>query len=380
VALRVISCEGYKAFSQPTALELGAITVIFGKNNSGKTTLARLPIFLAASLSDPSFYALKSTGVNFGSSFNDLASAEQVHSRVTMSLTWDESSIQVTLQRVSSPEGEDRVVLINLIVDDETAVQRDIAEAFGAESNASSILEELSAVQESSLQGHQDDLRRVSASILHIPSARPKIEAVYLLRDPSSWTVEEFPYIMAADRSLVETTARWMAETLHVQSLAVDYAGFAFRLAARERMTAINLANAGRGSQSALPVAGILSGVADERVKPALVIVEEPEVHLHPSAHGALADLAIRAAARTQILVETHSENFILRLRRRISEGSLNPEELRLYYVDEHHQVNAITVNKFGSAEDWPRGVFESDVEEAEAIVRAKLAAMNVDR
>ncbi len=379
MVLRVISCEGYKAFNQPTVLEFGAITVIFGKNNSGKTTLARLPMFLAASLSDSNFYALKSAGVNFGSSFNDLASAEQVHPRMTMSLTWDESSIQATLQRVSSPEGKDRVVLVNLTVDN-TTVQRDITEAFEAESSTSSVLDRLSAEQRSSLERHQKILHRVSASILHIPSARPNIEPAYRLRDPSNWTVEELPYLMAADRSLVETTAEWMAEALHVQSLAVDYAGFAFRLAARERMTVINLAHAGRGSQSVLPVAGILSGVADERVKPALVIVEEPEVHLHPSAHGALADLAIRAAARAQVLVETHSENFILRLRRRISEGKLNPEELRLYYVNEDHQVDAITVNKFGGAEDWPRGVFESDVEEAEAIVKAKLAAINADR
>ena len=51
--------------------------------------------------------------------------------------------------------------------------------------------------------------------------------------------------------------------------------------------------------------------------------VEEPELHLHPSAHALVADLFLQAAtsdgSRVRFLVETHSETFLLRLRRRIA-------------------------------------------------------------
>ncbi len=43
MSLKQVWCEGYKAFSRRTDLELRPVTVVFGRNNSGKTTLSRLP-------------------------------------------------------------------------------------------------------------------------------------------------------------------------------------------------------------------------------------------------------------------------------------------------------------------------------------------------
>ena len=107
-----------------------------------------------------------------------------------------------------------------------------------------------------------------------------------------------------------------------------------------------------------------------------LVVIEEPEAHLHPSMHGAIADLVISCSEKSQVLIETHSENFILRLRRRIAEGALDPARLALVYVDEAHLARAINILETGETSDWPTGVFEYDVVEAEAIVQARLNAM----
>lgn len=51
-------------------------------------------------------------------------------------------------------------------------------------------------------------------------------------------------------------------------------------------------------------------------------------------------------------------------------------ESLRLLYVDDHAQVSTIDVAADGSVSDWPEGVFAYDVEEARAIVEARLAAL----
>ena len=48
--IATLGVEGYRAFSSPTTMSLRRLTVIFGKNNSGKTTLTRLPLFIGASL------------------------------------------------------------------------------------------------------------------------------------------------------------------------------------------------------------------------------------------------------------------------------------------------------------------------------------------
>ena len=51
-----------------------------------------------------------------------------------------------------------------------------------------------------------------------------------------------------------------------------------------------------------------------------LTIIEEPELHLHPSAHGDLAERFAESLKdkNKRYLIETHSENFILRKSRRV--------------------------------------------------------------
>lgn len=58
-------------------------------------------------------------------------------------------------------------------------------------------------------------------------------------------------------------------------------------------------------------------------VEPTLIVVEEPETHLHPAAHGDLAERFVDSFiedSNKRYLIETHSQNFVLRLRRLIAE------------------------------------------------------------
>jgi len=63
------------------------------------------------------------------------------------------------------------------------------------------------------------------------------------------------------------------------------------------------------------------------------VILEQPEIHLHPLAQAGLADV-IRPGAtyrNVQIILESHSEHLLLRLQRRIAEGSLGKDDVKFY-------------------------------------------------
>jgi hypothetical protein len=325
-----------------------------------------------ASLSNSDFYSLRVSDISFGTSFVDLASSEQVHPRIELALEWAGGRIGVTLQHVTSSDGINDVVLIGLESDD-ISLEVDLANISGRRTD---LVARLTTEQHLVLRNLQASLADMASQVVHVASARPQIDHVYSARDPLSWTAYEVPYILASDRNLTNDVAAWITKALQVGSLAVDPAAFAFRLTARERLTTINLANAGRGTQAVLPVVTLLKAIASSRFPCELLSLEEPEAHLHPSAHGALADLVIQASERAQVIVETHSENFILRLRRRIAEKSLNAQDVLLYYVDEDHGVERIHVDQEGVATNWPRGVFESDLEEAEAIVQAKLQAM----
>jgi predicted ATPase len=140
------------------------------------------------------------------------------------------------------------------------------------------------------------------------------------------------------------------------------------------------LADAGTGVAQELPI--LVQRVLDVLEHPSsstLEIIEQPELHLHPAAHAALADLYLEAARNTGVrfLIETHSEALLLRLRRRIAEGSHSPESVAIYFVDQRDgasTVRRVRIDSSGQLDYWPEGVFSEDYEEARALASAQLA------
>lgn len=81
-----------------------------------------------------------------------------------------------------------------------------------------------------------------------------------------------------------------------------------------------NLMDVGFGISQLLPVIIEASFVREGRT----IIVEQPELHLHPSAQAYMADLFISMThLGVKFIIETHSEHLLLRLQRRIAESSL---------------------------------------------------------
>ncbi|AST69707.1 hypothetical protein BFG07_14100 [Kosakonia cowanii] len=62
-------------------------------------------------------------------------------------------------------------------------------------------------------------------------------------------------------------------------------------------------------------------------------IIEQPELHIHPAACGIVADLYLKAKDSNIMLIETHSKEFVLRIRRRVAEGILN-SDVNIVYID----------------------------------------------
>jgi predicted ATPase len=103
--------------------------------------------------------------------------------------------------------------------------------------------------------------------------------------------------------------------------------------------------------------------------------VEQPEIHLHPAAQTALADLFLEQMREgRQFIIETHSEHLVLRIRRRIAEGKVKPESVRIFFVEKIDgvtQVKELKLTESGHFSDWPKGFFEEGYEEAMALARA---------
>ena len=117
-----------------------------------------------------------------------------------------------------------------------------------------------------------------------------------------------------------------------------------------------------------------------------IILLEQPEIHLHPAVQSGLADILIDAAERrgVQIIVESHSEHLLRRLQRRIAEnaqpaeGSVaTPEGIALYFCqmrDGAAQVEELALDAYGDIANWPPGFFGDEFGEIAATVQAQMA------
>jgi hypothetical protein len=134
----------------------------------------------------------------------------------------------------------------------------------------------------------------------------------------------------------------------------------------------INLAAMGSGVSQLVPV------VVQTVMTPpkGCIIIEQPEIHLHPAAQASLGDLFVQSAKRNrQLIIETHSEHLVLRIRRRIAEGKLSPDKVRFFFVDKYKRktrVRHLPIKSNGHFKRWPAGFFEEGYKEAMALAMAQ--------
>lgn len=122
--------------------------------------------------------------------------------------------------------------------------------------------------------------------------------------------------------------------------------------------------NTGFGLTQVLPivVAALSANSGD------MLLIENPEVHLHPAGQSAMGEfLAEVAAAGVQVILETHSDHILNGIRRAIKDGLLLPKDTALYFfrpqhgeeMDDSRQVQRIGIDADGNLDDWPDGFFD---------------------
>lgn len=136
----------------------------------------------------------------------------------------------------------------------------------------------------------------------------------------------------------------------------------------------VGLADLGFGLSQVLPIL-VLGLYAPPG---SVVLVEQPELHLHPAAQVGLGDVFIELARHRdlQFLVETHSEHLLLRLQRRIAEGVLDASDVRLYFCRRDEQgtvAEELQLNEYGEISNWPPEFFGDPTTEAAERIQAAL-------
>ena len=126
----------------------------------------------------------------------------------------------------------------------------------------------------------------------------------------------------------------------------------------------------GVGASQLLPVLVACLGVESG----SLMIIEQPELHLHPAVQSRLADFFLFARPDIRVIVETHSEYIVTRIRRRVAEQRVQAKDSIFLFAD--YDAGVTTVRKldmteYGDFTEWPKGFFDEQDNENRTIIKA---------
>ena len=179
---------------------------------------------------------------------------------------------------------------------------------------------------------------------------------------------------------LFEQTIHWLKAMNLADGLAVRALGGSARyeLLIESEGELSNLKDVGVGVSQVLPV--IVAALFAEPGH--IVIVEEPESHLHPLAQAELANLFATVSKQrgVQFIIETHSEHLFRRTQTLMARGDIQPADAAMYFVERtgrHAGLHALRADDLGRIQNWPAKFFgdamgETREQTALAIQRAK--------
>jgi predicted ATPase len=118
------------------------------------------------------------------------------------------------------------------------------------------------------------------------------------------------------------------------------------------------------------------------------VLLEQPEIHLHPAVQSGLADVFIDAVKvrGIQIILESHSEHLLRRLQRRLAEEALGQDQVALYFADATEglsRLRRLELDNEGNIRNWPSNFFGDELGDlaamTEAAMRRRIAAAKAE-
>ncbi|MXZ01680.1 DUF3696 domain-containing protein [Candidatus Poribacteria bacterium] len=136
----------------------------------------------------------------------------------------------------------------------------------------------------------------------------------------------------------------------------------------------VRLTDVGFGVSQILPVLVLCYYVPEGSI----LILEQPEAHLHPKVQSELADLLIEVVKnrQLQIILESHSEHLLIRLMRRIAEEQISAADTAFYFCEMNEGVSEIerlNVDDYGNITNWPQNFFGDEMGDLAAKAKAEM-------
>ncbi len=213
---------------------------------------------------------------------------------------------------------------------------------------------------------HVPPLREIPERLLVVDASSPSTQSKALDKKVSAW-IERL------------TDGRYSLQNIEFKPTQVGFMGSlrARLLIENKTNTQVSFKDVGVGLSQVLPIVEVLldnsSRIHTTNRMERTVVIEQPELHLHPKMQAELMELFIETVTsennKVQVIAETHSESMILRLQKRIREGSLDPSKVSILYAETTDEgfntIRELALDQHGEfVEDWPLSFSDVRVKE----------------
>lgn len=452
--LRQLQIKNFKAWKNTGRIRLAPLTVFFGANSSGKTSLMQLLLMLKQTAESPDRQRVlhpgdRHTPVDLGT-FQDMIFAHDAELPLWFRMDWslekdlkvqdsksdrsyrsEEISFEATVRRLGAAAGqlavqhleydlrgraEDSIrVALRRAEEDSGKYQLEMkgytpvrnqgrkwplphpVKFYGFPDEAVAYYQNTGFLSDLTLR-----LEQLFSRLHYLGPLRGYPERTYVwsgeVPEHVGWRGERAVEALLAakgreispgygkhKKSFEEVVARWLQElglieTFQVRPIAKGRKEYEVRAKTLKGSDEVNLTDVGFGVSQVLPVLVQCFYVP----RGSILLLEQPEIHLHPLVQASLADLFIEAiqaredgkARDIQLLVESHSEHFLRRLQRRVAEEALEPEDLAIYFcrpTPAGSVIEELKVDDFGNITNWPESFFGDEMGDLAAMTEAAM-------
>ena len=365
-----LSARNFKSWQDTDKLQFAPLTGFFGANNSGKTSILQVLLMLKQTAeqppewNEPLYFGDEKSWVNLNS-FDDIIHRPIEGPSLGISVAWKLPK-EVTI--LNSPEFDTISFYFNFYNKSVDSVNYQVGgHKFGIETRSGRHVFKSSTrpdywestklfrcygfrFEPSNTSGQLSDLEEAFEDLfsrIHYLGPRrddPRHDYSWAESHPEDIGRRGEKMISALlssrvqNRSIDEQIMKWLQELNLIYSYTINSISDTeqdYELLVKQYKDGpeVGLTDVGFGVSQVLPVLTLCYYAPEGSI----LILEQPEAHLHPKAQSELADVLIDVVKNRniQIILESHSEHLLLRLMRRIA------EELRFQRISRLHSIFA---------------------------------------
>ena len=172
-----------------------------------------------------------------------------------------------------------------------------------------------------------------------------------------------------------------LIDSFSLEPIAENRKDYEFRVKKSRNSSEVLITDVGFGVSQLLPVLVLCYYVPENST----IILEQPEIHLHPKVQSDLADVLIDVVKNrnVQIILESHSALLLHRLQRRIAEEQIAADDTALYFCqinDGTSEIERLNMDEYGNIRNWPQDFFGDDIGDLVEKTKAEMQRRKVMR